>query len=102
MAPVHAKVPSSARAAITAGYDRVADVVLVGFATVGALLPETASRFGVRVSVVGGGLTRLGDTPVARFRVGLSGDRADSALEWIAGSGAVIHRAPHGPQVLAA
>jgi D-methionine transport system ATP-binding protein len=85
-----------------AGHDRVADVLLVGFAAVGALLPEAANRFDVGLSVLGGGMTRLGDTPVARFRVGLSGERADAALEWIAGAGAVIDRAPKQPRVLAA
>jgi D-methionine transport system ATP-binding protein len=83
-------------------YDRVADVVLVGFAAVGALLPEAASRFGLELNLLGGGLTRLGETPVARFRVGLTGERADSALEWITDAGAAVQRAPKGPQGVAA
>jgi D-methionine transport system ATP-binding protein len=83
-------------------YDRVADVVLVGFAAVGALLPEAASRFGIELNLLGGGLTRLGETPVARFRVGLTGERADSALEWITDAGAAVQRAPKGPQGVAA
>jgi D-methionine transport system ATP-binding protein len=99
---VHADLSPSARAALTASYDRVADIVLVGFATVGALLPEAASRFGADISVIGGGLTRLGDTPVARFQVGVRGERADSALAWISDRGAVVHRAPTGPQGVAA
>lgn len=78
--------------------DRVADVVLIGFAAVGALLPEAASRFGTQVSVIGGGLTRLGETPVARFRIGLRGERADGALAWIADRGAIVHRPLAGPQ----
>ena len=85
-----------------AGHDRVADVVLVGFAAVGALLPEASNRFGVDLSVLGGGLTRLGDTPVARFRVGITGERADSALEWITEAGALVRRTPQGPQGVAA
>jgi D-methionine transport system ATP-binding protein len=100
--PVHADLCPSAVAALAASYDRVADVVLVGFATVGALLPEAASRFGTDISVIGGGLTRLGDTPVARFQIGVSGERADSALAWIADRGAAVHRAPAGPQGVAA
>jgi D-methionine transport system ATP-binding protein len=100
--PVHADLCPSAVAALAANYDRVADVVLIGFATVGALLPEAAARFGVDVSVIGGGLTRLGDTPVARFQVGVRGERADSALAWIGDRGAVVHRAPAGPQGVAA
>ncbi|HEY3753212.1 MAG TPA: ATP-binding cassette domain-containing protein [Pseudonocardiaceae bacterium] len=99
---VHADLSPSARAALTSSYDRVADIVLVGFATVGALLPEAASRFGADISVIGGGLTRLGDTPVARFQVGVRGERADSALAWISDRGAVVHRAPTGPQGVAA
>ncbi|MEU5691671.1 ATP-binding cassette domain-containing protein [Actinosynnema sp. NPDC020468] len=83
-------------------FDRVADVVLVGFAAVGALLPEATSRFGVELSLLGGGLTRLGETPVARFRVGLTGERADSALEWISDAGGAVRRTPKGPQGVAA
>jgi D-methionine transport system ATP-binding protein len=100
--PVHEGLNGSARAALTSRYDRVADVVLIGFATVGALLPEAASRFGAEVSVIGGGLTRLGDTPVARFQIGVRGERADSALAWIADRGAVVHRETSGPQGVAA
>jgi D-methionine transport system ATP-binding protein len=100
--PVHADLGPSTRAALEASYDRVADVVLIGFATVGALLPEAAGRFGAEISVIGGGLTRLGDTPVARFQIGLRGERADSALAWIADRGAVVHRATTGPQGVAA
>jgi D-methionine transport system ATP-binding protein len=99
---VHAELSPAARAGLTASYDRVADIVLIGFATVGALLPEAASRFGTEISVVGGGLTRLGDTPVARFQVGVRGERADSALAWIADRGAVVHRDTRGPQGVAA
>ncbi|WP_199441260.1 methionine ABC transporter ATP-binding protein [Umezawaea beigongshangensis] len=88
--------------AADSAHDRVADVVLVGFAAVGALLPEAASRFGVELNLLGGGLTRLAETPVARFRVGLRGDRADSALEWISDAGAAVQRTPKGPQGVAA
>jgi D-methionine transport system ATP-binding protein len=82
--------------------DRVADIVLIGFAAVGAMLPEAASRFGVQVSVIGGGLTRLGETPVARFRIGLRGDRADGTLAWLAERGAIVHQPLAGPQGVAA
>jgi D-methionine transport system ATP-binding protein len=83
-------------------YDRVADVVLVGFAAVGALLPEASHRFGVELNIVGGGLTRLGETPVARFRLGLNGERSDSALEWIGEAGGAVQRSLKGPQGVAA
>ncbi|TWP48718.1 methionine ABC transporter ATP-binding protein [Lentzea tibetensis] len=83
-------------------FDRVADVVLVGFAAVGALLPEASHRFGVEVNLLGGGLTRLAETPVARFRLGITGERADSALEWISEAGGVVRRTLKGPQGVAA
>jgi D-methionine transport system ATP-binding protein len=86
----------------SADYDRCADVVLIGFAAVGALLPEAASRFDVELATIGGGLTRFGDTPVARFRVGVRGQQADTALAWIADRGAHVTRPAEGPQRLAA
>jgi D-methionine transport system ATP-binding protein len=86
----------------TTGFDRVAEVVLIGFAAVGALLPEAGTRFGVDIGVTGGGLTRIGETPVARFRIGVRGERADGALAWIADRGGVVHQAPAGPQGVAA
>jgi D-methionine transport system ATP-binding protein len=88
--------------AAESAFDRVADIVLVGFAAVGALLPEATSRFGVELNLLGGGLTRLAETPVARFRVGLTGERADSALEWISDAGASVQRTLKGPQGVAA
>ncbi|HVV11833.1 methionine ABC transporter ATP-binding protein [Amycolatopsis sp.] len=86
----------------SAGYDRFADVVLIGFAAVGALLPEAGSRFDVELSTIGGGLTRVGDTPVARFRVGVNGRQADSALAWIADRGAHVTHPVEGPKSVAA
>lgn len=71
-------------------YDRTADVVLIGFAAVGALLPEATARFGAELTTVGGGITRFGDTPVARFRIGARGDRAEAALAWMAERGAHV------------
>lgn len=73
-------------------HDRTADLVLVGFAAVGALMPEAARRFGVELAVLGGGLTRIADTPVARFRVGFNGRGADEALVWLAQRGAALRR----------
>ncbi|GAA3365603.1 MULTISPECIES: methionine ABC transporter ATP-binding protein [Saccharopolyspora] len=75
-------------------HDVVAEVVLVGFAAVGALLPEAAARFGVELSILGGGLTRLGDTPVAKFRIGLTGERSESALKWMVDRDAHVRRTP--------
>ncbi|WP_236789372.1 methionine ABC transporter ATP-binding protein [Amycolatopsis sp. GM8] len=86
----------------SAAYDRAADVVLIGFAAVGALLPEAAVRFEVELATIGGGLTRVGDTPVARFRVGVTGRQADSALAWIADRGAHVTHFAAGPRSVAA
>jgi D-methionine transport system ATP-binding protein len=82
--------------------DRLADVVLIGFAAVGALLPEASARFEVDISVVGGGLTRLGQTPVAQFRIAVSGERADTAIAWIGDRGGLVRRPVHGPRGVAA
>jgi D-methionine transport system ATP-binding protein len=78
----------------SARHDVVAEVVLVGFAAVGALLPEASSRFGVELSILGGGMTRLGETPVAKFRIGLTGERSESALKWMIERDANARRAP--------
>ncbi|MGH3518901.1 MAG: methionine ABC transporter ATP-binding protein [Haloechinothrix sp.] len=66
-----------------AGYDRVADIVLVGFAAVDGLLPEAGDRFQAEISTLDGGRTRVGETPIGRFRIGLRGERAESALGWL-------------------
>jgi D-methionine transport system ATP-binding protein len=76
------------------GYAGIADVVLVGFAAVGSLLPEAASRFGTDPSVIGGGVTKIGETPVARFRLALLGSGAEAALGWLAERGGAVHRHP--------
>ena len=73
--------------------DRLADVTLIGFAAVGALLPEAANRFDVDIAVLGGGLTRIGETPVANFRLGLVGERAEVALGWIGDRGGLVRPA---------
>jgi D-methionine transport system ATP-binding protein len=85
-----------------AKYDRAADVVLIGFASVGALLPEAAGRFDVELATIGGGLTRIGDTPIGRFRLGVRGERADAALAWIADRGAHVTHTARGPQSVVA
>ncbi|MFI7677633.1 methionine ABC transporter ATP-binding protein [Actinophytocola sp. NPDC049390] len=79
-----------------------ADVVLVGFASIGALLPEAGSRFGIDIAVAGGGVTKIGETPVARFRLGITGDRVDAALGWLTERGAYVQRALTGPRAVAA
>lgn len=86
----------------SAKYDRAVDVVLIGFASVGALLPEAAARFDVELATIGGGLTRVGDTPIGRFRLGVRGERADAALTWIAERGGHVSHLVRGPQGVAA
>ncbi|WP_033288167.1 methionine ABC transporter ATP-binding protein [Amycolatopsis jejuensis] len=90
--------------ATSAKYDRAVDVVLIGFASVGALLPEAAARFDVELATIGGGLTRIGDTPIARFRLGVRGERAEAALSWISDRGAHVAAAQpaRGPQSVVA
>ncbi|SDD04007.1 methionine ABC transporter ATP-binding protein [Actinokineospora iranica] len=90
--------PKSAQAR----HDRLAEVVLVGFAAVGALLPEATTRFGATIAVVGGGLTRIGETPVARFLLGVSGSHADQALAWIGERGGLVRQRATGPQGIVA
>jgi D-methionine transport system ATP-binding protein len=84
------------------GYPAVADIILVGFAAIGALLPEAASRFDSEIAVLGGGVTKIGETPVARFRIGLSGNRTDAALGWLAERGGYVRQTPRGPRGVAA
>jgi D-methionine transport system ATP-binding protein len=83
-------------------YPGVADVVLIGFAAIGSLLPEAASRFGTDISVIGGGVTRVGETPIARFRLGLSGARTDAALAWLEEKGGSVRHVARGPRAVAA
>lgn len=84
------------------GYPAVADIILVGFAAIGALLPEAASRFDSEIAVLGGGVTKIGETPVARFRIGLTGNRTDAALGWLAERGGYLRQTPRGPRGVAA
>lgn len=86
----------------SARYDRAVDVVLIGFAAIGTLLPEAAARFEVEVATIGGGVTRVGDTPVARFRLGLRGEGTDAALAWISERGGHLAQHARGPQRVAA
>jgi D-methionine transport system ATP-binding protein len=84
------------------GYPAVADIILVGFAAIGALLPEAASRFDSEIAVLGGGVTKIGETPVARFRIGLTGNRTDAALGWLSERGGYLRQLPRGPRGVAA
>lgn len=82
-------------------YDRLVDAVLIGHAAVGALLADVAARFGVELATLGGGLTRVADTPIGRFRLGVSGERSRAAVGWIAehGGHVVEVQLPHEPAV---
>ena len=85
-----------------ARYDRSVDAVLIGFATIGTLLPDASNRFGVEIATIGGGVTRVGETPVAHFRLGVRGEQADAALAWIEERGAHVAHTARGPQGIAA
>ena len=96
-------LPAIQEAPTLGRHDRVADVLLIGYASVGALLPEAGSRYGVEIAVLGGGLTRIGEVPVARLRVGVTGAGAETALSWLAERGAAVHhRSATGRAVAAA
>lgn len=74
----------------TDGYDVVADVTLIGHATVGTTLPTAMDRVGVEIDTLDGGTTRIGDVPVARYRIGLRGEKAAIALGWIGEHGGLV------------
>jgi D-methionine transport system ATP-binding protein len=71
-------------------FDTVAEVVLVGYAAVGNLLPEAGARFNTTFTTIGGGITRFGDTPVARFAVGANGTQVADALTYLRHSGVAV------------
>jgi D-methionine transport system ATP-binding protein len=97
------RVAQAVLPAVPVNAEGVADVVLVGYASIGALLPEAASRFSTEITVAGGGVTKIGETPVAQFRLAMSRtDRVDSALGWLAERGAYVRRALTGPRAVAA
>ena len=103
MADPDSRVAQAVLPEISATAPGSADVVLVGFASIGALLPEAASRFGAEITIVGGGVTKIGETPVARFRLAMNGsDRTDAALGWLADRGAHVRRLLTGPRGVAA
>ncbi|WP_343063799.1 ATP-binding cassette domain-containing protein [Haloechinothrix aidingensis] len=89
-------LPAVAHSGAATGFDRLVDVVLVGHATVASVLGEAGTRFGVELSTLGGGVTRVGDTPVGRFRLGLSGADSDAALRWISEHGGRVSEADLG------
>jgi D-methionine transport system ATP-binding protein len=68
----------------------VADVVLIGHAPVRSLLPEARARFGVELTTIDGGVSNVGEVPVARFRVGARGPQVGAALDWIGDRGAAV------------
>lgn len=68
---------------------RVVDAVLIGYSALGTLPPAVA-RFGAELALLGGGITRVGETPVTRVRLGLDGAGADAAIEWLVDQGATV------------
>jgi D-methionine transport system ATP-binding protein len=96
------RVAQSVLPAIETSARGVADIVLVGFASIGGLLPEAASRFGTEIAVTGGGVTKIGETPVARFRIGIADDQAEVVMGWLSVRGAHVQRALTRSLVVAA
>lgn len=66
------------------------EVVLIGHAAVGSLLPMAVSRFDIGMTYVGGGVISVAGTLVGRFLVGISGERAPQALDWLAAQGCSV------------
>lgn len=64
-------------------FDKVAEVLLIGHATVGRLIPEACEQLDVDIATIAARTTRVAETPVARVRIGLRGERSDAALWWI-------------------
>lgn len=96
----HALLPTVQSApAVERQYDRVADVVLVGHATIDSVIPAAVDRNGVEIVTLDGGTTRLAETPVARYRIGLRGSAADDALTWIGDHGGVVATRSTGTRV---
>ncbi|CAM03387.1 D-methionine transport system ATP-binding protein [Saccharopolyspora erythraea NRRL 2338] len=60
------------------------DVVLVGYAAVGSLLPLAVSRFGIAMTYLSGGVVPVAGTLVGRFRVSIAGHGTGRALDWLA------------------
>jgi D-methionine transport system ATP-binding protein len=88
------------------GHDRIAEMVLVGAASVDTTIPEARRRFGVRIDVLGLQRAQLGETPIAWYFLGLSGVRAGAALGWLSARGRLRRRdvaaaADHGACVVA-
>lgn len=68
---------------VPAPREHVLDAVLVGHATLRGFA-EAMTLSGVDAAVVAGGRTWFGDTPIARYRVGVDGPAAHTLLSWLA------------------
>lgn len=86
------------KSTVDSRYARVVDVVLIGYAAIGTLLPA-AARHGAELSLLGGGITRVSDTPVTRIRVGIDGDGADAAIRWLVAHGATVQPVDGSPVI---
>jgi D-methionine transport system ATP-binding protein len=65
------------------GHQRTAEIVLVGAAALRTTLPEARRRFGARIDVLGLQRAHLGETPLARYLLGVSGTRGEAAIRWL-------------------
>jgi D-methionine transport system ATP-binding protein len=79
-----AVVPPVEAAAGAAG-GHVVEIVLVGAAAVETTLPEARRRFGSRVDVLGLQRAQIGETPLARYLLDVSGPCAEATTSWLSG-----------------
>jgi D-methionine transport system ATP-binding protein len=94
----HALLPAvSSTSQVVRDYDAVADVLLVGHATVETLLPAAEDRNEVQIATISGGKTRVVETPVARYRIGVRGSNAEQALAWIREHGGLVSAQASAP-----
>jgi D-methionine transport system ATP-binding protein len=68
---------------VPAPREHLLDAVLVGHATLRGLT-EAMAASGVDAALLAGGRTWFGDTPIARYRIGVDGPAAHSLLSWLA------------------
>jgi D-methionine transport system ATP-binding protein len=85
-----ALLPRVDQAPLPSGDGLIADVVLTGEAAAGSLLSGTAAELGVDLALLGGGFTELAGTPVARWRIGLSGANAGAVLDALVHAGVPV------------
>jgi D-methionine transport system ATP-binding protein len=79
-------------------HQRTVEIVLLGAAAVETALPEARRRFGSRIDVLDLRRAHIGETPLARCLVGVSGPRADAAIGWLAEQAGLPAQARAAPE----